>query len=96
MGFLWGYLNGVVSLCLLDGDLRGAVAILLERSVLIGVRLIAIAQVIDECLAQHALALAVDEDDAASLLVAMLGQRLAELVELIVQDVHRRHTSRRV
>ena len=72
---------------LLDRDLGGTISIFLERGILPGVSLMAIAEIVDESPPQHALAFAVDENNALALLVGILGQHLAELVELIVQDV---------
>lgn len=80
-----------VMLFLFDGDLRGAVAVFLEGGVLPGVAFVAILQFVEESLAQHPFALAMDEDDAGAAFLLVVFQRAAEDVELVVEDVGGAH-----
>ena len=75
----------------MDGDLGGAEAVLAEAGVLGGAARVAALELAQQVLAQLALALAVDEDDALAVLVDVGVHHLAELVHLVFQDSARRH-----
>ena len=57
---------------------RGTEAVLLEGGILVGARLVAVLQFSDDGVAEDAVALTVDEDDATSFLLEMLVHGLAE------------------
>ena len=76
----------------LDDDQQGAKAILSERGVLTDARAVLALEFLEQGVAQHPLALAVDEDEALVLLAAILVHRLAEHVELIVEHIAIAHT----
>ena len=57
---------------------RGTEAVLLERGILVGAGLVAVLQFCDDGVAEDAVALAVDEDDATPFLLDVLVHRFAE------------------
>ena len=67
--------------------LCGSISVFLERRVLIGHILETIAQLVDDCLTKHALALAVDEHYLAPFLILVFEDGVAHLLQLIVEDI---------
>ena len=65
----------------------GAISIFLERRILIGHILEAIAQLVDDGLAKHTLSLAMDEHNLASLLILVFEDCVAYFLQLIVENV---------
>ena len=80
----------------MHGHHRGPETIFAERGILAGAVLVLVAYLLEQRIAQHTLALAVDKDNLASLGMPILVERLAHLVELIVEDVRIGESGRRV
>ena len=76
---------------LVDGDLGGAEAVLAEAGILGGAARVTAFELAEQVLAQLALALAVDEDDALTPLVDVGVHHFAELVQLVLEDGAGRH-----
>lgn len=72
--------------------LRRSISILRERSVLVSIVLISISQFVHESMTQHTLTLTMYEHDTFALVMLVLLERTAEVVELIVEDICRSHT----
>ena len=70
----------------MDGDLGGAEAVLAEAGILGGAAWVAAFEFAEQVLAQLALALAVDKNDALAPLVDVGVHHLAELVHLVLED----------
>ena len=70
----------------MDGDLGGAEAVFAETGVLGGAARVTALEFAQQVLAQLALTLAVDEDDALAVLVDVGVHHLAELVHLVLED----------
>lgn len=75
----------------MDGDHRSAEAIFLEGGVLMGAVAVTVFEEFQEFAAEHAVAFAVDEDDATRLFLEMSVEGLADYSELVVENFRSRH-----
>ena len=71
----------------MNGYQRSTEAVFTERSVLRLAVLVAVFQVVEQCLAEHALALAVDEHDFLSLVAEISVHHAMEFSQLHVEHV---------
>ena len=71
----------------MDGHHRGPEAVLAEGSVLVGASLVVALQFLEDFVAQHTLALAMDKHDFLPFVLLVLVHHAAELLHLAVQHI---------